>query len=125
MRKLQNAFHVTVKYALRGVPAEEFEAFFPEKSLAPEVLEAVYDAYCQVGIHTNAANEALCSAHHLHIPAQFTLCHSPALQVLHQARIFIDREFDEICVEKNMADKLQSLEVMCAEQGFGDGAGSG
>jgi len=48
MRKLQNAFHVTVKYALRGIPADEFEAFFPEGALPPGVIEATYDAYGQV-----------------------------------------------------------------------------
>ena len=48
MRKLQNSFHVTVKYALRGVPADEFEAYFPQDALPPEVIAAAYDAYCQV-----------------------------------------------------------------------------
>jgi len=40
------------------------------------------------------------------------------LQCLHQARVFIDREFEEICEEANIADKLQTLDVMCAQQGF-------
>lgn len=40
------------------------------------------------------------------------------MQCLHQARIFIDREFEEICEEANIADKLQTLDVMCAQQGF-------
>jgi len=46
--KLQQAFHVTVKYALRGSPADEFEAYFPEGSLPKEVIEVAYDAYVQV-----------------------------------------------------------------------------
>lgn len=36
--------------------------------------------------------------------------------------MFIDREFEEICEEGSMADKLQTLDVMCAEQGFLDGS---
>jgi len=40
------------------------------------------------------------------------------MQCLHQARVFIDREFEEICEEANIADKLQTIDVMCAEQGF-------
>lgn len=47
-RKLENAFHVTVKYALRGIPPDEFETYFPEYSLPRETLEAVYNAYIQV-----------------------------------------------------------------------------
>lgn len=37
---------------------------------------------------------------------------------MHQARVFIDREFEEICEEANIADKLQTIDVLCAEQGF-------
>lgn len=47
-RKLENAFHVTVKYALRGTPPDEFETYFPEYALPRETLEAVYSAYIQV-----------------------------------------------------------------------------
>jgi hypothetical protein len=43
-------------------------------------------------------------------------------QCLHQARVFIDREFEEICEESRIADKLQTLDVLCAEQGF-EGSG--
>lgn len=48
MRKLQNAFHVTVKYALRGVPQDEFQAYFPEGALPDEVVGTAYDGYSQV-----------------------------------------------------------------------------
>ena len=47
-KKLQHAFHVTVKYALRGVPEDEFIAYFPEGILSKEIVEVAYDAYCQV-----------------------------------------------------------------------------
>jgi len=47
----------------------------------------------------------------------------PSIQTLHQARVFIDREFEEICEESRIADKLQTIDVMCAEQGYyGGGA---
>lgn len=47
-------------------------------------------------------------------------------QTLHQARVFIDREFEEICEESNIADKLTTIDVMCAEQGYTvDGAERG
>lgn len=48
MRKLQNAFHLTVKYALRGVTPEEFQLHFPEGALPEPILETLYDAYTQV-----------------------------------------------------------------------------
>jgi hypothetical protein len=48
MRKLQNAFHVTVKYALRGIPPEEFHVHFPEETFPEPILEVLYDAYVQV-----------------------------------------------------------------------------
>lgn len=44
------------------------------------------------------------------------------MQCLHQTRIHIDREFEDVCEEHHIADKLQSLEVMCAQQGIMDGA---
>jgi hypothetical protein len=50
MRKLQNAFHVTVKYALRGVPADEFPAYFAVEELPEGVLEATYDSYGQASL---------------------------------------------------------------------------
>lgn len=50
MRKLQNAFHVTAKYALRGVPEDEFVAYFPEAALPNEVVTMAYDGYRQVRI---------------------------------------------------------------------------
>ncbi|KAI8105021.1 hypothetical protein M9435_000194 [Picochlorum sp. BPE23] len=84
-RKLEQAFHSTVKYALRGSPMDEFETYFPEGSVSSETLKAVYDAY---------------------------------VQCLHQARVFIDGEFEEICQDANVADVLQTIDVLCAEQGF-------
>jgi hypothetical protein len=47
------------------------------------------------------------------------------LQCLHQARVFIDREFEELCEENQIEDKLQALDVMCIEQGIVDGAAAG
>lgn len=49
-RKLEQAFHSTVKYALRGSPMDEFETYFPEGSVSSETLKAVYDAYVQVWV---------------------------------------------------------------------------
>ena len=43
------------------------------------------------------------------------------LQCLHQARVFIDRDFEGLCEQNNMEDKLQALDVMCIEQGITDG----
>eukprot|EP00889_Picochlorum_renovo_P002326 jgi/Picre1/29356/NNA_004746.t1 len=40
------------------------------------------------------------------------------VQCLHQARVFIDGEFEEICQDANVADVLQTIDVLCAEQGF-------
>lgn len=46
--------------------------------------------------------------------------HRPPPQVLHQARVNVEAEFD-LCVEESrLADKLQDLEVMCEEQGVHD-----
>ena len=47
-RKLDKAFHSTVKYALRGSPIDEFETYFPPDSLSQGALSAAYDAYSQV-----------------------------------------------------------------------------
>ena len=49
MRKLQNAFHLTVKYALRALPADEFQVHFSEGAFPEPILEVLYDAYCEVG----------------------------------------------------------------------------
>lgn len=32
--------------------------------------------------------------------------------------MFIDGEFEEICQDANVADVLQTIDVLCAEQGF-------
>lgn len=48
-----------------------------------------------------------------------------AVQCLHQARVFIETEFQEVCEETQIADKLQTLEVMCAQQGIVDGITDG
>lgn len=40
------------------------------------------------------------------------------MQCLHQARVFIDGEFEEICEDAKVADMLQTIDVLCAEQGF-------
>lgn len=48
MRKLENAFHVTVKYAFRGMPLEEFQTYFPPGSIPPHHTEAAYNGYRQV-----------------------------------------------------------------------------
>ena len=84
-KKLTNAFHSTVKYALRALPLDEFTTYIPPGMLSKEVLEAAFEAYCQT---------------------------------LHQARVFIDKEFEEICAESLIGDKLQTIDVMCAEQGY-------
>ncbi len=95
-KKLTNAFHSTVKYALRALPLDEFITYIPPGLLSKEVLEAAFEAYCQT---------------------------------LHQARVFIDKEFEEICAESLIGDKLQTIDVMCAEQGYdgnnGEGGGAG
>jgi hypothetical protein len=61
---------------------------------------------------------------HRRPPAAHTL--SPTArtqpQTLHQARLFIDRDFEELCEEAQLGDKLQALETLCAEQGLGEGA---
>lgn len=49
MRKLHQAFHRTVKFALRGVPSDEFHAYFPNGELPEPIMEAAYDSYGQVG----------------------------------------------------------------------------
>lgn len=47
-RKLEKAFHSTVKYALRGSPFDEFQTYFPQDSLSSETLTVAFDAYTQV-----------------------------------------------------------------------------
>ena len=91
-KKLENAFHSTVKYALRALPMDEFSTYIPPGVLSKEVMEAAFEAYCQT---------------------------------LHQARVFIDREFEEICEESQIGDKLQTIDVMCAEQGYDGNTGTG
>jgi hypothetical protein len=39
--------------------------------------------------------------------------------------VFIETEFQEVCEETQIADKLQTLEVMCAQQGIVDGMPDG
>ena len=48
MRKLEHAFQRTVKYSLRGVPNDEFYAYFPEEPLSDEIIDSTYDGYKQV-----------------------------------------------------------------------------
>lgn len=43
-------------------------------------------------------------------------------QVLHAARVHIESEFDTICEETLLTDKLHQLEEMCETQGISDGA---
>ena len=89
MRKLKDAFHVSIKYALRGLTPDEFILHFPNGSLKQEDLEALYDGY---------------------------------ISTLHQARVFIDRDFDTLCQETSIEEKLLNLDVMCVEQGIVDGS---
>ena len=46
LRAMEDAFHRTVKYALRGASLEEFAGYFP--TLSPQLVEVIYDAYRQV-----------------------------------------------------------------------------
>lgn len=85
MRKLKDAFHVSIKYSLRGLPPEEFSLHFRDGTLTNPQLEGLYEGY-------------MCG--------------------LHQARVFIDREFDVLCQENNIDEKLQNLDIMCVEQGI-------
>ena len=48
MRKLQSAFQRTLKYSMRGVPHDEFVAYFPEGPLSDAVLNSAFDGYRQV-----------------------------------------------------------------------------
>lgn len=47
------------------------------------------------------------------------------MQCLHQARVFIDRDFEDICEENEIQDKLQTLDMLCVQQGIADGAAPG
>lgn len=46
LRAMEEAFHRTVKYALRGASLEEFAGYFP--TLSPQLVGVIYDAYRQV-----------------------------------------------------------------------------
>lgn len=41
---------------------------------------------------------------------------------MHAARVHIESEFDTICEETLLTDKLHQLEEMCEAQGIPDGA---
>ena len=41
--------------------------------------------------------------------------------MLHQARGFIETDFEELCEDHSLPDKLSTLEAMCEEQGIADG----
>eukprot|EP00887_Chlorella_sp_A99_P007933 scaffold12.g7933.t1 len=86
VRALGDAFHRTVKWALRGVDEAQFAACFP--SLPYYYVPVLFKAY---------------------------------REALHQARANSEAEFDACLEESRLADKLQDLEVMCEEQGVGDG----
>lgn len=47
------------------------------------------------------------------------------MQALHESRIFIEREFEDVCEEANLGEKLHSLDILCAEQGLGNAGESG
>lgn len=48
---------------------------------------------------------------------------SPHLsQGLQQARTASEVDFQNICEEHSIVDKLYTLDMMCAQQGIGDGA---
>jgi len=47
-RKLDQAFRSTVRSALKGIPADEWQAYVPPGLLSREVMEAAFDAYQQV-----------------------------------------------------------------------------
>ena len=44
-----------------------------------------------------------------------------SLQCLVQARTAIEVDFQEVCEESSIIDKLYTLDIMCAEQGIVDG----
>lgn len=64
----------------------------------------------------------LCSSRSV-VARNLTSHHHLFVQALHEARIFIEREFEEVCEEANLAEKLHSLDVLCAEQGIEDRTG--
>ena len=129
MRKLEHAFQRTVKYSLRGVPHDEFGAYFPEGPLSDAILESAFDGYRQVRSEAKRGTvfqplRAACSPfppwrrrHHL-TPSSFS---SLSLQCLVQARTAIEVDFQEVCEESAIIDKLYTMDIMCAQQGIGDG----
>ncbi|KAL4858237.1 hypothetical protein ACK3TF_001720 [Chlorella vulgaris] len=86
LRALEDAFHRTVKYALRPQDYDQFQEQFP----------VFHDALVQD-------------------------LHSGYQQALHHTRVNIEADFGELCEEHGLRDKLNTLEVMCEEQGIGDG----
>ncbi|EFN55687.1 hypothetical protein CHLNCDRAFT_57859 [Chlorella variabilis] len=86
LRALEDAFHRTVKYALRPVDYEQFQEQFP--AFKDPLVQDLYSGY---------------------------------KQALHHTRVNIEADFGELCEEHELRDKLNTLEVMCEEQGIGDG----
>ncbi|PSC74379.1 Embryo defective isoform 1 [Micractinium conductrix] len=95
LRALGDAFHRTVKYALRPLDWEQFAAQFP--GLAEPLVADLYSGYKQLSFSV------------------------PALQALHHTRVSIETDFEELCEELGLRDKLATLETLCEEQGIADG----
>lgn len=86
LRALHDAFHRTVKYALRPMDPERFAEHFP--GIGGDLTKDLYAGY---------------------------------KQALHHTRVNIEADFDELCEEHELRDKLATLEALCEEQGIADG----
>lgn len=117
LRALGDAFHRTVKYALRPLDYEAFAEQFPSQREA--LVQELYAGYKQVW----PVGRRGCIR--LSLPPARTSRRTPSLhyckQVLHQARTFIESDFGELCEEHALRDKLNTLEALCEEQGIADG----
>lgn len=121
LRALGDAFHRTVKYALRPLDWEQFAAQFP--GLAEPLVADLYSGYKQAsGGKRGGDGGGQLAAAAACVPLLVQLSFSvPALQALHHTRVSIETDFEELCEELGLRDKLATLETLCEEQGIADG----